>query len=107
MEVIAARLRQGRNFAWPSRACGMWRTLPAATGPASYGTEKVRRLTAAGITLPVAYAYTDSAADLPLLLAATHRFVVDPAPRRLRRIQVLAGPGCTALRSRPSEGRGA
>jgi phosphatidylglycerophosphatase C len=100
VEVIAARLRQGRNFVWPSRACGMWSALPAATGPASYGVEKVRRLTAAGITLPVAYAYTDSAADLPLLLAATNRFVVDPAPRRLRRIQVLAGPGCTALWSR-------
>ena len=103
VEVLAARLRQGRNFVGPSRACRMWSALPAATGPASYGIEKVRRLTAAGITLPVAYAYTDSAADLPLLLAATNRFVVDPAPRRLRRIRVLAGPDCTALRSRPGE----
>ena len=105
VEVIGARLSQGRNFVWPSRACGMWSALPAATGPASYGIEKVRRLTAAGITLPVAYAYTDSPADLPLLLAATHRFVIDPAPRRLRRIQVLAGPGCMALRSGPGAAR--
>jgi phosphatidylglycerophosphatase C len=105
VEVFGARLRHGRNFVWPSRACGMWSALPAATGPASYGIEKVRRLTEAGITLPVAYAYTDSAADLPLLLAATHRFVVDPRPRRLRRIQVLAGPGCTALWSRPGADR--
>jgi phosphatidylglycerophosphatase C len=105
VEVFGARLCHGRNFVWPSRACGMWSALPAATGPASYGIEKVRRLTEAGITLPVAYAYTDSAADLPLLLAATHRFVVDPRPRRLRRIQVLAGPGCTALWSRPGEDR--
>ena|ERR1700729_1895292 len=105
VEVLAARLRQGRNFAWPSRACRMWSALPAATGPGSFGIEKVRRLSAAGITLPVAYAYTDSPADLPLLLAATHRFVVDPAPRRLRRIQLLAGPDCTALRSLPGGDR--
>jgi phosphatidylglycerophosphatase C len=106
VEIIAARLDQGRNFVGPSRACGMWSALPAATGAGSYGTEKVRRLAAAGVTLPVTYAYTDSAADLPLLLAATHRFVVDPGPRRLRRIQILAGPQCTALRSRPgTDGR--
>jgi len=105
VEVIAARLASGRNFVWPSRACGMWSALPVATGPASYGIEKVRRLTEVGIRLPVAYAYTDSVADLQLLLAATNRFVVDPAPRQLRRIQVLAGPGCTALQSRPGRGR--
>jgi phosphatidylglycerophosphatase C len=104
VEVLAARLRQGRNFVGPSRACGMWSALPAATGAGSFGIEKVRRLAAAGITLPVAYAYTDSAADLPLLLAARHRYVVDPAPRQWRRIRLRAGPGCAALRSRPRPG---
>jgi phosphatidylglycerophosphatase C len=74
--------------------------LPTSAGVMSFGLEKLRRLAAAGITFPVAYAYTDSATDLPLLLAATERHVVDPAPRHLRRIRAKAGPGCVALRSR-------
>jgi phosphatidylglycerophosphatase C len=48
----------------------------------------------------VAYAYTDSVTDLPLLLAANERYVVDPGPRRLRRIRGRAGPECVPLRSR-------
>jgi phosphatidylglycerophosphatase C len=100
VEVVAARLQQGRRFVRPSRGCGMWNALPAATGTFSYGVEKVRRLASAGISIPVAYAYTDSANDLPLLLAATERYVVDPAPRLLRRIRAQAGPACAPLRSR-------
>jgi phosphatidylglycerophosphatase C len=100
VEVMAARLQQGRRFVRPSRGCGMWNALPAATGTFSYGVEKVRRLASAGISIPVAYAYTDSANDLPLLLAATERYVVDPAPRLLRRIRAQAGPACAPLRSR-------
>jgi phosphatidylglycerophosphatase C len=100
VEVLAARLQQGRRFVRPSRGCGMWNAMPAATGPFSYGVEKVRRLTAAGISIPVAYAYTDSVNDLPLLLAATERYVVDPGPRLLRRIRARAGPACVPLRSR-------
>jgi phosphatidylglycerophosphatase C len=99
VEVVAARLQQGRRCVRPSRDCAMWDTLPTSARAFSLGVEKVRRLAAAGITIPVAYAYTDSVADLPLLLAATERFVVDPRPRQLRRIRGRAGPGCIALRS--------
>jgi phosphatidylglycerophosphatase C len=99
-EVIAARLHQGRSFVRPSRDCGMWNALPTSTGALSFGLEKLRRLAAAGVTFPVAYAYTDSVTDLPLLLAATERYVVEPAPRHLRRIRAKAGPQCVALRSR-------
>ena len=87
VEVVAARLRQGRTFVRPSRDCGMWDALPTSAGVMSFGLEKLRRLAAAGVTFPVAYAYTDSFTDLPLLLAATERHVVDPAPRHLRRIR--------------------
>jgi phosphatidylglycerophosphatase C len=100
VEVVAARLRQGRTFVRPSRECGMWNALPTSAGVMSFGLEKLRRLAAAGITFPVRYAYTDSATDLPLLLAATERHVVEPAPRHLRRIRGKAGPECVVLRSR-------
>jgi phosphatidylglycerophosphatase C len=99
VEVVAARLRQGRTFVAPSRDCGMWNALPTSTGVMSFGLEKLRRLAAAGITFPVAYAYTDSATDLPLLLAATRRHVVEPSPRHLRRIRAVAGPEVAVLRS--------
>ena len=101
VEVVAARLHQGRTFVRPSRDCGMWNALPTSTGVMSFGLEKLRRLAAAGITFPVAYAYTDSATDLPLLLAATRRHVVEPAPRHLRRIRAKAGPKVVVLRSQP------
>jgi phosphatidylglycerophosphatase C len=101
VEVVAARLQQGRNFVRPSRDCGMWNALPTSTGAFSFGLEKLRRLAAAGVTFPVAYAYTDSATDLPLLLAATERHVVEPSPGHLRRIRGKAGPKCVVLRSRP------
>jgi phosphoserine phosphatase len=45
VEILAARVRQGRNFVGPARTCGMWSALPTATGRASFGIEKVRRLT--------------------------------------------------------------
>jgi phosphatidylglycerophosphatase C len=109
VEVVAARLRQGRTFVRPARECGMWNALPTSAGVMSFGLEKLRRLAAAGITFPVAYAYTDSATDLPLLLAATKRHVVEPAPRHLRRIRSKAGRECVVLRSpggQPAAGRG-
>jgi phosphatidylglycerophosphatase C len=99
VEIVAARLQQGRGYVRPSRECAMWNALPTSTRSFSFGVEKVRRLIAAGITVPVAYAYTDSVSDLPLLLAATERYVVDPGRRRLRRIRGKAGPNCAALRS--------
>jgi phosphatidylglycerophosphatase C len=98
VEVVAARLQQGRTFVRPSPGCGMWNALPTSTGAFSFGLEKLRRLAAAGITFPVAYAYTDSATDLPLLLAATERHVVEPSPRHLRRIRGKAGQKCVVLR---------
>jgi phosphatidylglycerophosphatase C len=100
IEIVAARLQQGRRFVRPSRECGMWNALPTSTRGFSFGVQKVRRLAAAGISIPVAYAYTDSVTDLPLLLAANERYVVDPGPRRLRRIRGRAGPECAPLRSR-------
>ncbi len=99
VEIVAARLQHGRGFVRPFPGCGMWNALPAATGTFSFGAEKVRRLIAAGITIPVACAYTDGVSDLPLLLAATERYVIDPGPRRLRRIRRRAGPVTVALRS--------
>jgi phosphatidylglycerophosphatase C len=104
VEVVAARLRQGRTFVRPSPECGMWDALPTSAGVMSFGLEKLRRLAAAGITFPVAYAYTDSSTDLPLLLAATERHVVEPSRGHLRRIRAKAGPGCVVLRSRASRG---
>jgi phosphatidylglycerophosphatase C len=98
VEVVAARLQQGRTFVRPSPDCGMWNALPTSTGAFSFGLEKLRRLAAAGISFPVAYAYTDSATDLPLLLAATERHVVEPSPRHLRRIRRKAGHKCVVLR---------
>jgi phosphatidylglycerophosphatase C len=99
VEVVAARLHQGRTFVRPSRECGMWNALPTSAGVMSFGLEKLRRLAATGITFPVAYAYTDSATDLPLLLAATQRHVVEPSRGHLRRIRGKAGPKVVVLRS--------
>jgi phosphatidylglycerophosphatase C len=100
VEVMAACLRQERNFVRPSPDSRIWNALPTSTGVFSFGLEKLRRLAAAGVTFPVAYAYTDSATDLPLLLAATERYVVEPSPRHLRRIRAKAGPKYVVLRSR-------
>jgi len=44
---------------------------------------KVRMIREAGYTQPVWRAYTDSSADLPLLLAATEPVVVNPKPQRV------------------------
>jgi phosphatidylglycerophosphatase C len=83
VEVVAAQLRPGRSGMRPVRGCR--------------GAEKVRRLRAAGIATPVAYAYTDSAVDIPLLLAARHRYLVAPRPGHLRLILDRVGRGCVVL----------
>ena len=44
---------------------------------------KVRMIREAGYTQPIWRAYTDSSADLPLLLAATEPVVVNPKPKRV------------------------
>ncbi|GAA5187902.1 HAD family hydrolase [Rugosimonospora acidiphila] len=83
VEVVAAQLRPGRSGMRPVRGCR--------------GAEKVHRLRAAGIVMPVAYAYTDSAVDIPLLLVARNRYLIDPAPGHLRIILAKVGQGCTVL----------
>jgi phosphatidylglycerophosphatase C len=83
VEIIAAQLRPGRSGMRPVHGCR--------------GAQKVQRLRDAGIDTPVAYAYTDSAADIPLLLAARQRYLVAPRPGHLRLILDKVGPGCTVL----------
>jgi phosphatidylglycerophosphatase C len=86
VDVIASRLT-------PSRT-GM-RPLPACRGP-----RKVTRIRAAGITDPITHAYTDSSVDLPLLIEATHRHLIDPTPTHLTRIHHHLGPNYEVLHSR-------
>jgi phosphatidylglycerophosphatase C len=90
VEVVAAQLRRGRCSFRAVRGC--------------LGAEKVLRLHEAGIAIPVAYAYTDSATDLPLLQSATHRYLIDPTPRGLQRVGDELGTEFTVLRSRPVDG---
>ncbi|WP_067540880.1 HAD-IB family phosphatase [Nocardia crassostreae] len=56
-----------------------------------YGPAKLARLRASGYTGPIAYVYTDSSADLPLLTAATARVLVEPPPWHRRRIHATLG----------------
>ena len=85
VEVVAAQLRPGRRSGMrPVRGCR--------------GREKVDRLRAAGISLPVSYAYTDSAVDIPLLLAARHRYLVSPRPGHVRLVLDKVGRGVVVLR---------
>lgn len=73
--------------------------LPARDVPAR-GSGKLRALRAAGVRLPVDHAYSDSASDLPLLLAARTPHVVDPTPRDWPRLQQALGAGVDLLRWR-------
>jgi HAD superfamily hydrolase (TIGR01490 family) len=61
-------------------------------GPLCYGTGKVEalRLALGEIDLGAAFAYADSASDLPLLRACGHPVAVNP-DRALRRVAQLAG----------------
>jgi phosphatidylglycerophosphatase C len=83
VDLVAARLRRGRTAMRPVLGCR--------------GAEKVDRLVEAGITLPVDSAYTDSAVDLPLLRAATHRYLVEPSARDLERIRAELPDDVTVL----------
>ncbi|MFI6977469.1 haloacid dehalogenase-like hydrolase [Embleya sp. NPDC050154] len=85
-DVIASHVTPGRT--------GM-RPLPACRGP-----RKVARIRAAGITDPITHAYTDSSVDLPLLAAATHRYLIDPSPAHLTRIRARLGADYVVLHSR-------
>jgi phosphatidylglycerophosphatase C len=83
VEVVAAQLRPAWFGMRPVRGCR--------------GEEKVVRLRAAGIPVPFACAYTDSSVDIPLLLAAERRYLVEPSPGHLRLIRDRIGQGCVVL----------
>ncbi|GAA3075275.1 haloacid dehalogenase-like hydrolase [Streptosporangium carneum] len=72
------------------------------------GDGKVLMLRAAGVATPFGYAYSDSAADLPLLLAARRRFAISPSAPHLRRILARTDGDCTVLgwRTEPPDGPG-
>lgn len=82
VEVVAPRLRPSRN-GW----------IPEA---GRKGAGKVARLRAAGHQIPLHHAYTDSPDDVPLLLAARHRYAVEPRPAQ-RRALIAAVPDVTIL----------
>lgn len=73
VEVVAAALRPGRTGMRPYLRCR--------------GTQKLDRLRQVGVHAPIDHAYTDSALDLPLLAAATHRVLIEPTPRDLNQIR--------------------
>lgn len=58
---------------------------------------KVTMLREAGFTQPVAIAYTDSSADLPLLLAAQRPVVVNPKAGRVAMFREVLPPGTPIL----------
>ncbi|MFI7538300.1 haloacid dehalogenase-like hydrolase [Streptosporangium sp. NPDC049376] len=73
-------------------------------GERCLGEGKVLMLRAAGVPVPFGYAYSDSAADLPLLLAARRRFAISPSAPHLRRIMAGTDGDCAVLpwRTEPS-----
>lgn len=75
------------------RLCGGW--VPETD---RQGVGKVSRLRKAGHQLPVDHAYTDSSLDLPLLLAAKHRYAVEPRSGQWRILRT-AVPDVTLLTS--------
>lgn len=58
---------------------------------------KMTMLREAGYTQPVAIAYTDSSADLPLLQAAQRPVVVNPKPARVAMFRRVLPPGTPIL----------
>jgi len=56
-----------------------------------HAAEKVRMLRAAGHVAPIAIAYTDSIADLPLLCAAERPVAINPTPKALRAFRRALG----------------
>jgi phosphatidylglycerophosphatase C len=77
IEVIAMRLCHRR---WAHRV---------AEG--CLGIEKLRRIEEAGLVTPVAYAYSDSWVDIPLLRAAVRPVLVGPSSRTVRRVRAALG----------------
>lgn len=58
---------------------------------------KMAMLHDAGFTAPIAVAYSDSTADLPLLQAAQHPVVVNPKPGRVALFRRVLPPGTPIL----------
>jgi phosphatidylglycerophosphatase C len=58
---------------------------------------KMTMLREAGFTAPVAAAYSDSSADLPLLQAAQRPVVVNPKPQRVAMFRRVLPPGTSIL----------
>jgi phosphatidylglycerophosphatase C len=58
---------------------------------------KMTMLRDAGYAQPVAAAYSDSSADLPLLQAAAHPVVVNPKPQRIAMFRRVLPPGTPIL----------
>ncbi|QLY28723.1 HAD-IB family phosphatase [Nocardia huaxiensis] len=56
-----------------------------------YGPAKLQRLREKGFSGPISCVYTDSSVDLPLLTAATQRFLVEPATTHRKRIHATLG----------------
>ncbi|MFD1537574.1 HAD family hydrolase [Nonomuraea guangzhouensis] len=83
VHVLASTLRKRVGGHVPDQHC--------------FAETKVDRLRDAGFSLPIAYAYSDSPSDIPLLRAARHGVVVDPDPRHIRRIQQATGHTCEVL----------
>ena len=62
-----------------------------------YGPNKVPMLTARGFAPPWAVAYTDHHADLPVLERSAERFLIDPKPACLARIERALPAATTRL----------
>ena len=58
---------------------------------------QVTMLHDAGFTQPIAEAYSDSSADLPLLQTAQHPVVVNPKPARVALFRRVLTPGTPIL----------
>lgn len=94
-EVVRALGISGVELVAPQlcRTVGGW--IPE---PGRSGNGKVARMRAADVPLPIEHAYTDSAHDIPLLLAARYRHAVQPRSRHFRAIR-SAVPDCTIITS--------
>lgn len=67
-----------------------------ALGEHCFGRRKLARLRDRGYSGPIACVYTDSSTDLPLLMAAAERVLVEPGDRSRRRVHAQIG-SCTVL----------
>ena len=62
-----------------------------------YGERKIRMLQERGVRPPWNFAYSDSAADLPLLRAGTTQFLVNPSARTKAYLTGVLGPSASVV----------